>query len=164
MGSNPALPASATVNDNLAMQFDFRSVYATLLEDWFGAPAGELSAVLLKPFQKLPLIAPSAVLSAGEGQELPRDYGLDQNYPNPFNPSTTIAVNVPWAAPVSVVIYNILGQEVRIVQSGPLEAGRYLFRWDGNNDHGAFVGTGVYLCRMTVPGGPTFVRKMLLLK
>jgi hypothetical protein len=94
----------------------------------------------------------------------PKTFALDQNYPNPFNPATTIAVNVPSTANISVKIYNILGEEIRTVQEGPVSAGRYLFRWEGNNNHGALVGTGVYLCRMTVAGGPAFVRKMLLVK
>lgn len=97
-------------------------------------------------------------------QLIPRDYALEQNYPNPFNPSTIIPVRIPVTGVVSLVVYNILGEKIRTVHEGPLETGRYLFRWEGNNDRGIIVSSGVYLCRMTVPGNRSFVRKLMFLK
>ncbi len=94
----------------------------------------------------------------------PKEFSLDQNYPNPFNPSTTIALTVPVKANISVSIYNILGERVKVINDGVLEPGKHFFRWEGTNGMGATVGTGVYFCRMSVLGGPAFTRKMLLIK
>jgi uncharacterized protein (DUF1501 family) len=56
IGKNPVLPATATVNDNVAMQYDFREIYATLLENWFHTDPAAADAVLLKGYPSLPLI------------------------------------------------------------------------------------------------------------
>ncbi len=120
-------------------------------------PAGEITPFTI-------VVGDLAAVQKELERVLPKSFALDQNYPNPFNPTTTIAVNVPYTAPVTVTVYNILGEEIRTVQAGVLQPGRYLFRWDGNNNRGSLVGTGVYLCRMSVPSGPSFVRKMLFLK
>jgi hypothetical protein len=95
---------------------------------------------------------------------VPKEFALGANFPNPFNPSTTIPVSVPTVAEVRLTVYNILGQEIRTLQAGPLQAGRYWFVWDGRNERGNPVATGVYLSRLTTTGGKQFVGKMLLLK
>jgi hypothetical protein len=98
------------------------------------------------------------------GSLAPKEFSLEQNYPNPFNPVTIIPVDIPYSVSVSVRIYNVLGQEVATLQDGQLVPGRYLFHWDGTNVLGSRVGTGAYFCRMSVSGGPTLIRKMLLLR
>jgi hypothetical protein len=95
---------------------------------------------------------------------LPRVFGLENNFPNPFNPATTIPVSVPAAAEVTLKIYSILGEEVRTLHTGVLEAGRHWFTWDGRNNAGRGVATGVYLTRLTTPAGGNHVLKMLLMK
>ncbi len=95
---------------------------------------------------------------------LPRTFGLENNFPNPFNPSTTIPVSIPAAAEVTLKIYSILGEEIRTLHTGVLEAGRHWFTWDGRNDAGRGVATGVYLTRLTTPAGGNHVLKMLLMK
>jgi hypothetical protein len=95
---------------------------------------------------------------------LPRTFGLDNNFPNPFNPSTTIPVALPVNADVTLRVYNILGEEIRTLVSGSLEAGRHWITWDGRNDAGRPVATGVYLVRLTGPQGVNVVKKMMLMK
>jgi hypothetical protein len=95
---------------------------------------------------------------------VPKAFALDNNFPNPFNPSTTLPVAVPHAAEISVKVYNILGEEVRTVFAGQAEAGRHWIVWDGKNDAGAPVATGVYLARLTTDAGVSMVKKMLLMK
>jgi hypothetical protein len=95
---------------------------------------------------------------------LPREFSLGNNFPNPFNPTTTIPVAVPFAADVSVRIYSILGEEVRTLQEGMMGAGRHWLTWDGRNNAGGPVATGVYILRMTTGTGSKFIGKMLLLK
>jgi hypothetical protein len=88
---------------------------------------------------------------------------LGQNYPNPFNPSTTIRFTLPEAGPVSLVIYDVAGRRVAELVNGSMARGATEVRWNGVNDRGASVGTGVYFYRLTTNTG-TITRKMLLLK
>jgi hypothetical protein len=93
---------------------------------------------------------------------------LGQNFPNPFNPVTKIEYWVPEGSPgskagVNLVVYDVRGARVRTLVSGTKAAGRYEAQWDGRNDTGSPVSSGVYFYRMTAPGFAT-TRKMLLLK
>jgi hypothetical protein len=94
----------------------------------------------------------------------PKEFGLDNNFPNPFNPSTTFPVAVPHTAMVDLKIYNILGQEVRTLFAGQLEAGRHWILWDGRNNAGSMVATGVYIARLTTDPGISLVKKLMLMK
>ncbi|UCH85681.1 MAG: T9SS type A sorting domain-containing protein, partial [Candidatus Latescibacterota bacterium] len=90
---------------------------------------------------------------------------LGQNYPNPFNPNTQIAYYVPETSDghVSIVVYDVTGARVRTLENGIKTPGRHVALWDGRNDHGTPVGSGVYFYRMTQKGF-TATKKMLLLK
>ena len=91
--------------------------------------------------------------------------GLGQNHPNPFNPVTTIDYWVPGGArnAVSLVIYDVRGARVRTLVNTEKAAGRYTAQWDGRNDAGAPVSSGVYFYRM-VAGGFEKTHRMVLLK
>ena len=95
---------------------------------------------------------------------LPTVFELGNNFPNPFNPTTTIPVSVPRVADVALKVYATTGEEVRTIYSGSLAPGRYWFTWDGRNERGNSVATGVYFVRFTSLAGPTFTGKMLLMK
>jgi hypothetical protein len=95
---------------------------------------------------------------------LPTRFELLANYPNPFNPSTTIPIAIPIQSEVTLDVYNVLGQHVRRLREGPLEPGRYYFEWDGSNDAGVKVASGVYFARMRARGHADYANKMLLLK
>jgi len=88
---------------------------------------------------------------------------LTQNFPNPFNPETIIPFAVPISGEMSVVIYNILGQEVVTLASGMREAGFYRLVWNGRDHLGRSVASGIYFVRLAA-GEFIGVRKMLLLK
>jgi len=88
---------------------------------------------------------------------------LAGNYPNPFNPTTIIAFDMARSGHVSVEVFNIRGQKVRVLVSDVLGAGRHSVVWNGDDATGRSVGSGVYFYRMSVPGY-TSVKKMLLMK
>lgn len=97
----------------------------------------------------------------GAGQ-LPKEYALSQNFPNPFNPSTNFALSLPEASDYSLRIFNIAGQLVKSY-SGHLEAGVHTITWDGRNDQGSSVASGVYFYKAEAKGF-TETRKMMMLK
>jgi hypothetical protein len=106
----------------------------------------------------------------GDFDELPREYALYQNYPNPFsangpfgNPATTIQYALPQPANVEWAIYNLLGQKVRTLVDREQPAGCHDVVWDGRNDAGMPVGSGIYLYRMKA-GRFVETRKMVMMQ
>jgi len=97
---------------------------------------------------------------------IPASFELKQNYPNPFNPSTVIGFSVPGNqtnSDVEIKIYDIEGRVVKDLVSSKLPAGNYLLNWEGTNDLGTKVVSGVYFCRGKI-GTKTIVIKMIMLK
>jgi bacillopeptidase F len=102
----------------------------------------------------------------GGVRSIPLTFALDQNYPNPFNPSTTIEYAIPpdpGSVPVKVTIYDLRGRVVRRLVDEPQVTGVYKIRWDGRDNVGREVGSGVYLYRIKA-GSFESRRKMVLLK
>ena len=95
--------------------------------------------------------------------ELPQSFSLSQNFPNPFNPTTTIRFDVPRAGNIKLKIYNVLGQEVMTLAEGFFDTGRHSILWNGKDNSGHSVASGVYLYRLE-GGGFSKVRKMTYLK
>ena len=97
---------------------------------------------------------------------LPASVSLGANYPNPFNPETSIPFTVPpdySTAPMYLSIYNLTGQTIRELIGTPAGAGRHTASWDGRDEAGRRVGSGVYIYRLQV-GAQIRTRQMLLLK
>jgi len=95
--------------------------------------------------------------------ELPGHAALNQNYPNPFNPYTIIHYDVAEAGMVNLRIYNVAGALVRDLEARHRERGRYEVGWNGENEHGVRVSSGVYFYQLVMPGFSQ-TRKMVLLK
>jgi hypothetical protein len=93
---------------------------------------------------------------------LPVDYAVS-NAPNPFNPQTSIMVAMPEAGDARLVIYNMLGQEVRTLVAGRLTAGVHTFTWNARNDRGSNVASGVYFARL-VTAKRSVVNRMMLVR
>ena len=105
-----------------------------------------------------------ATAVASETAATPTAFALGANYPNPFNPATTIPLVVPAGARnVDLTIYNVLGQPLRQVWTGPLSAGEHELTWDGRDAQGQPVATGVYVYRLQVDE-QTRTRKMVKLE
>ena len=90
-------------------------------------------------------------------------FALYANYPNPFNAETQMTYALPVAGAVELAIYNVRGQRVRTLVQGVQAAGRYQIVWDGRNDTGAGLASGVYLSRLASTQGVR-VRRLLLIK
>ncbi len=79
------------------------------------------------------------------GNQFPDDFKIYQNYPNPFNPTTTIKYQLPDAGNVKLIIYNITGEKVATLIDNFQQAGSHIVSWDGKNNYGQNVSSGVYL-------------------
>jgi hypothetical protein len=109
-------------------------------------------------------------VTVGDGREqfpLLRAFALSQNYPNPFNPSTTISFDIPGEAretqTVCLTIYDIRGRRVKELVNSELTPGTHTIHWNGRNDRGEPVSSGIYLYTLKV-GKVAFTRKMVIMK
>jgi hypothetical protein len=98
-------------------------------------------------------------------------FELFHNYPNPFNPETAIEFEIPSRLPVKLVVYNILGQQVKTLVNTVFQAGRHRLQWDGKNDRGEHVASGIYILHLkagdpSAGSGPGFVKnkRMVLIR
>ena len=96
-------------------------------------------------------------------KEIPTAFGLSQNYPNPFNPTTNIKYTLAEDAKVTLTVYNMLGQRVKTLVDLEQESGYYTVRWDGTNEIGSRVSSGIYIYRLSA-GNFVSTIKMNLLK
>jgi DNA/RNA endonuclease YhcR with UshA esterase domain len=94
---------------------------------------------------------------------IPLSYKLEQNFPNPFNPETRIYFEIPEAQQVKVVIYNMLGQKVRTLINEAYNPGFHVINWDGCDDGGNVVPTGLYIYRIKA-GNFIASKKMMMMK
>jgi hypothetical protein len=98
-----------------------------------------------------------------ESEGIPTEFALHENYPNPFNPSTTLRFDLPEVNDITLTIYNMLGQKVKVFNMQSAPSGYHALKWNATNDYGDPVGAGVYLYQLQAKD---FVktRKMVLLK
>lgn len=121
---------------------------------------GSVSSMTIPPYTALcySSLPDSILLDVGPvaGGEIPTEYAVLQNYPNPFNPETRIRFYLPMSGFSTLKVYDMLGQEVRTLVSGHLQAGSYSIEFDGRG-----LASGVYLYRLT-SGAFSDVKKMVL--
>lgn len=125
VGTNPEIPVDATFQTNLAMQYDFRSVYASVLKDWFCLETSDIDTVLLDTYQPLALINPDGCLGLG-ARDINQRAGDDllSSYPNPFTERTTLRYTSNGGR-VLLQVFNEQGQLIQTVLNQPMPAGSY---------------------------------------
>jgi hypothetical protein len=101
--------------------------------------------------------------SKEDNKVLPKDFTLHQNYPNPFNPTTDISFTLNKESEVTLTIFNMLGQQVKELTSGLKPAGNYTLQWNGSDNMGARVSSGIYLYTLN-DGSRSHTKKMVLMK
>ena len=138
LGDTPIIPASATVNDNIPFQYDFRSVYATILSNWLCVNDLDLQQIMLKNFQVLPLVNMS-------GCKKPVNLSGDtliSNYPNPFTSSTVITFTTAGGHTL-IQIMDTMGRVIANLTDKEYTAGKYTVVLDGSS-----LPAGVYYARL----------------
>jgi uncharacterized protein (DUF1501 family) len=154
-GTNPTIPASATVNDNIPMQYDFRSIYASILEKWFCVPATTIQTILFQNFQSLNVVSDVLCRTTGVGDpNQSAGEELVTNYPNPFTETTTIKFKTKGGHTL-IQIIDMLGRVIRTLTDKEYIPGTYTLTFDSGP-----LPTGVYYARLQ--NGPIQqVRSML---
>jgi len=120
-------------------------------------------AVAYELVEQTNFLVSSAVSEEGGTTEGLRAFKLYQNTPNPFNPSTTIRFSIPNDGFTTLAIYNITGQKIRELISGNIMTGAHSIVWDGRDESGSTVSTGIYFSRLTM-GDRTASSRMMLVK
>ena len=124
LGNNPEIPRDATYEHNLDMQFDFRQIYASMLEQWLGSSEVNRNEVLLRSFDTVPIIGESYISNL-DGQELLKVY------PNPVKGPTQLEF-ITNGSPIEVDLLNLQGQKVQKLFTGTPTAGFQRITWNPN--------------------------------
>jgi hypothetical protein len=146
------IPAAAVADHNLELRFVKTG----------GSDNASVAEIWLREANYNPNNPPAREATT---EPLPAEFALKQNYPNPFNPSTTIAFSIPEShrGAVSLRIYNMLGAVVRELLSGDLAPGHYTKVWDGLDNAGQRLASGLYIYQLRA-GNFSASRKLLLMK
>jgi len=142
-------------------QFGLKDSIACI--DFSGDFTGSFYIDDLRLVSAKPLPGSTAVLEE-HAAGLPLTPALEQNYPNPFNSGTVIRFALPIREEVELAIFNLAGQRVAVLADGQREAGTYAVRWDGRDDSGGALASGVYLYRLRVGQQQVETKKLVLVR
>ncbi|MFQ6091595.1 MAG: FlgD immunoglobulin-like domain containing protein, partial [bacterium] len=165
--TTPEVDEGAEVGDTLTFYINEEQATVTDMNQAVWNGDGDMMQIVLS-------------VRTGPPSVIPGEYFLSQNYPNPFNPTTSIqysvisdqspatsnqySVNSEQSSPhITLKVYNLLGQEVRTLVDETTGAGYYTVTWDGRDDNGVEVASGIYFYRLRA-GDYSGTRRMLLLK
>lgn len=149
IGTNPYIAANVTPTENIPFQYDFRSIYASVLQQWFCVPDDTLQRVMLKNFQTVPLINGTACATASPPQPGPTPDPLDpaevliSNYPNPFSTATSIKFKTKGGYTL-IQVLDTSGHMIKVlVDKEFTEAGEYSVSFDSEA-----LPSGIYYARL----------------
>lgn len=155
LGTNPILPDKPQWDDNVVMQYDFRSVYASVLKDWFCIPNKDLQDIFFKNYQALSLVTPSACIpTATRDENQAAGEKLLNIYPNPFTEITNIGFKSNGGHTI-IQIFDNAGKIVAVPVNKHFEEGNQVISWNSEN-----LPAGVYYCRLQ-SGSISQVQNML---
>ena len=159
-GFNPEAGGS-TENGNLAkVTFRIREEAAGSGDLWIYNTIDDLNEAISETFQ-INFDQPDSPKSTD--REKAASYELEQNYPNPFNMNTEISYQTAESGSVQLIIYNLTGQKIRTLVSETQQAGHHIVRWDGKDDFGNEVSSGVYMYKLSTRDSHK-IRKLVILK
>jgi hypothetical protein len=158
LGTSPDIPDSGSVADNTPMQYDFRSVYASLLEQWFCVDNTTLQSILFKDYQRLPIVSGIACGTiTGIDDVNNGSKGLITNYPNPFVDTTTLKYKTR-GGHTMIQIFDTMGRLVGVPVNNIMAGGEYTAVFDSKK-----LAAGIYYARLQ-NGVFQEVRSMLKVK
>lgn len=141
-GSNPNIPANATVRDNLEMEHDFRTIYASVLENWFCLDASTTDSVMLQEFDRLDVINNSCnVSSIARERNANAGDAFIKNYPNPFSSYTNVEFYSN-GGHVLIEVINSQGQLIKTLVNAVIPEGKHTVNFDTFG-----LAAGTYYCK-----------------
>lgn len=127
--------------------------------------------LLLGEINKIPMqkIVNKEIIETIQDEIIPETFSLLGNYPNPFNPATVISYCMPYHSDVNLIVFDVMGKEIKSFEINSQSAGKHSIMWDGKNENGILVSSGMYLYRISIKSlenNEEFVKtaKMLLVK
>lgn len=135
---------------------DYRTIYSSILNNWFGLEINDTETVLQGEFQQLGFV--DGTVTSNQYSSRPETFRLEQNYPNPFNPETTIRFTLSEPQAVSLKVYDTNGRLIKILADKKMRAGEYSFRFNATD-----LPSGTYLYNLSTDQGSQ-TRKMTLIK
>ena len=142
LGTNPVVPTSVNVNDNIPMQYDFRSIYGSILEEWFCVPTSDIPNVLLKNYQSLPIINAADCVSGVHDLNVNAGNSMIINYPNPFRENTTINFETK-GGDTLVQVFDTTGKLLNTLTDREYLPGKYSVNFESSN-----LPAGTYYARL----------------
>ena len=145
IGKNPDIPDTVSVNANVPMQTDFRSVYGTILQEWFCVNRTDIDAVLLNNFQSLNLFKPGAgcaTVTSTHEKNQNAGKAVIKNFPNPFVDTTTIEFESK-GGHTMIQIFDVTGQLVDVLVNQEMPAGKHKVSFDS-----FALPVGIYYARL----------------
>ena len=152
---------------DMTLKFDHQAIAAVL-----GSVSDREVRVLTisgMTYDSIPFVGKDCIIILKKGtaklseEEAIAGFSLGNAYPNPFNPETDISFSLPEKGEVSIVIYNIMGEKVKTLVAGEMEVGTHTVHWNGKNDAGFSIASGIYFYRMQA-GEFTQTKRLTLLK
>ncbi|MFK7845374.1 MAG: DUF1501 domain-containing protein [Rhodothermales bacterium] len=143
-GDAPSLETLDT-RGNLIHTTDFRSVYATVLENWLGVEAGSVDALFGQSFDRLDFVEDGNTGVSTEGEAI-TSFALEQNYPNPFAQSTSIKFSLSEAEEVKLTVYDVSGKAVSVVANRTYARGEHTVAFDAGS-----LASGLYIYQLETP-------------
>jgi hypothetical protein len=167
MNGTPWAPGQIVFGEEQMMRYwrdyvyEFNSGPNTEVYLFLGTFVNNVVTLRVDGFSAYKAVGTTAI--ADEPEINPSEYELSQNYPNPFNPTTQIDFMLPKSEIVKLFIYDVAGSKIRKLANGPRNMGHNTVTWDGRNDQGFEVPSGVYFYKLDA-GQYSATKKMILLK
>lgn len=130
LGNNPTIPSTVTLEDNVPMQFDFRSVYASLLRDWFCVPQTDIKNLLFKDFATLPIIKGGSTSDVNEQCSTITTSAVRCS-PNPASDNVVVTFTAD-GSPCKLSLFDHTGREVSVLVESTIAAGDHEVRFDAS--------------------------------
>lgn len=132
-------------------------------QQYYSDNSTKFSPIVASDTDDSPLKYSASALEEEFAAHAPRAFKLQPNFPNPFNPSTTLRIEVPVKSNnVQLVVYDVLGRKVATLFSGAINRGTYKYVWNGHNQHGNALPTGVYFAVLKAPQFRQTIKMMLV--
>ncbi len=159
IGTSPVIPTNATVNDNLPMQNDYRSIYASAISDWFGVSPTVLHNVMMASYPILPIFQKATGVDDTNTEQGGNGELLGQCYPNPVQGGTTITFGSDGTGETVIQLFDMNGRLVRTLAQDQYSRGQHQMQIDCSS-----LAPGNYFYRLTNSRGESATRKMLVVQ